>query len=211
MTESSENAKPGVGSAELPTADLAASIPRSPEVPVTASAITAVTTGDNARSLEWAFLLNEQRYLIEFVRFADQKAAFANALPIGVLAFLYNAEIYVEFTNDVVLWIQSHPSAAVASLMMVASFGCLLGVVLPRLWMSSDHTLTRIFWEDVAAMGSAEKYSEQIMAAGSDKLHQELAVHCFTLARICTRKYELLKFGMWSAAAGAVAGAIALL
>ena len=98
-----------------------------------------------------------------------------------------------------------------AGVCLLASCGALLYAVLPRLWWSSERQLNLVFWEDVVAVGSAAKYFEAVRKASPDTLHREISDHCFTLARICDRKFAAVKWGMWIGVIGAAMGAVAIL
>ena len=145
-----------------------------------------------------------------FVRFADQKAAFAFAFSLGTLAFLFSQQIYSDLFIDPVAWLRGHRLAGLGSTLLVLSCGLLMAAVLPRLWWSSQQKLSLTFWEDVVQIGSAAKYLEAVRKASAATLHKEIADHCFTLSGICTRKYTLVKYGMWAGVTGAVLGVLAL-
>jgi hypothetical protein len=170
----------------------------------------AVASPSRSVEAEGQFLLNEQRYLLESAKFADQKAAFAFAFSLGSLAFLFQQKVFVGvFGNDTAAN-GINAVGLLAGVALLASCGLLLFAVLPRLWWSSKHRLNLVFWEDVAALGSADKYFEAVRMAGPDTLHREISDHCFTLAAICERKFTAVKWGMWIGVVGSVLGVIAI-
>jgi hypothetical protein len=159
---------------------------------------------------QWAFLLNEQRYLLESARFADQKAAFAVAFSLGSLAFLHQQHVFLGAYQAPLSWIPQHVAGTLAGALLVFSCGVLMLAVLPRLWWSSEHELNLVFWEDVRQIGSPVQYFEAIQRAAPETLHREISDHCYTLAGICERKFSLIRLGMWVGAAGAILGLLAL-
>jgi hypothetical protein len=177
--------------------------------PETANVVAA--TAVRSTELEWPFLLNEQRYLLESARFADQKAAFGFAFSLGSLAFLHQHEVFAGVVGILRSTEKVNAVAVLAGCALLLSCALLSFAVLPRLWWSSKHQLSLVFWEDVNQFGSAAKYFEAVRNAGSDTFHKELSDHCFTLAGICERKFVFVKYGMWTGTAGAVLGLFALL
>lgn len=196
---------------ERPTETLSGSAPEPLTKPTADVREAAVASPARSAEAEGVFLLNEQRYLLESAKFADQKAAFAFAFSLGSLAFLFQQKAFVGVVGKDVATNGIHVVGVLAGVCLLASCGLLLFAVLPRLWWSSEHRLNLVFWEDVVALGSPDKYFEAVRTAGSDTLHREISDHCFTLAEICERKFTAVKWGMWIGVVGAVLGMFAIL
>lgn len=204
---------PAAGSAGLPSVSSAATVPRAtPEAQTEASHDLGLRPSGIVPPAEigWPFLLNQQRYLLESTRFADQKAAFAFAFSLGSLAFLYQQRLFDGLSSSPLEWMRLHPFPALAGIGLLASCALLMAAVLPRLWWTSDHELSLVFWDDVIQLQTPDRYLESIRRAGVDALHKELADHCFTLAKICSRKFTFVKGGMWAGAVGALLGLLCL-
>jgi len=194
---------------QIPTIATGEPIPRSRSVPVSETTVGPSagrkgTDADQSLETEWAFLLNEQRYISEYIRFADQKSAFVFAFALGTLGLLFGQHAFDGFASDPLLWIRNEMVYGMAAGLLILSSALSIAAILPRLWASEPKGL--VYWDGVAKFQSPTQYFEALRAVRRDALHRELADHCFNLARICSRKYALVRYAIWAAPIGAVLG-----
>lgn len=157
----------------------------------------------------WNFLANEQRYLSEYIRFADQKAAFIFAFSLASMGFLHKMGAYKELFSDPITWAKTSLLCAGSSSLLLIAATLSFSVLLPRLRSSKKMGL--VFWENVAMHKTPDTYSGALFAASSQTLLSEMAEHCFYLCLICLRKYNVIRVAVWVAPAGALLGLLSIL
>jgi hypothetical protein len=159
---------------------------------------------DRRSEREWAFLLHQQKYLADSIRFADQKAGVVFAFALGALTYVFNTRVHAQFTAHPLTWGSAHPLATFGGLLLLVSSGLALYVLAPRLWDSSPRQLSLTFWEDVKTFESGGGFFTALRDSDTDSLHREMADHCFVLSCICTKKYRLLTAALWVGTAGSL-------
>lgn len=168
------------------------------ESPVQASA----SINKDDLTSEWAFLTNQQHYLQDHIRFADQKAAFIFTFSLAALGFLYSQDMYIGLYPHITSWIEQHIIGTICTVFLLMSCVLAVSTVLPRLWSYSGKGI--IFWDDFLKYGSAEKYFEEIRSLNPNSIHVEISKHCFILGKICSKKFKLVKYGIWAAVIGSI-------
>jgi hypothetical protein len=98
--------------------------------------------------------------------------------------------------------------AFVAMIALAASVLLALIVVVPR---TSGSRRGFLFWEAVAEYESGRQYSDDLRLLSAATLTQVKAEHCFDLARVCRRKYGILRAAIWSGAVGLAASIVVFL
>lgn len=171
-----------------------------------ASSASAVSSGDSEARERFAESVHQ--YVREYIRLADQKATFLFAGATALLAFLYKNGVSARWLKPVMQWSVLDTVAFVA--MTALALGILLAllVVIPRTTGSRRGFL---FWEAVAEYETGRQYSDELGLLSSGTLFQVKAEHCFDLARVCRRKYGVLRAAMWAGAAGLLASVIVFL
>jgi hypothetical protein len=150
------------------------------------------------------FLRAEELYLSDYIKFADQKAAFLFAFTLATLGFLFSHEQYSDlFRLGLKVWGLDHPFCLLSSFLLLLALVASMLVFTPRL-TSSPKSL--IYWEGVAQFKDEVEYKRAIEALSSDGISQQVARHCWELATIATAKYRFLKIAFWTAPFGGVLG-----
>ena len=144
-------------------------------------------------------------YVREFIRLADQKAAFLFAVGTGMLAFLNGTSVRDRWFQDPRTW--SLPDflafLTVAGLSIAIMFA--IFVVLPR------RRGTRrgiIFFDAIAEASTARDFAEEVAQKDEAALARETLQHCHELSTICRSKYGALDFAIRAGSVGA--GALVL-
>jgi len=141
-------------------------------------------------------------YLRQYIELADQKAAFLFAITSAVSGYIITSKVS-PFVNSIdwqlpLNWSLMAGKASVL-LFLISALSCILAV-LPRLKRNERPGL--IFWEEIIAVDSADKYVKMVGNHNDQSMSYEIAAHSHTLAGICNRKYLCLKVGMYVAFAG---------
>jgi hypothetical protein len=147
-------------------------------------------------------------YIRDFIKFADQKAAFTLAVTSGILAFLVRQGAQKSLLAPLGNRSFSDWSAFFACLLVSLGAFMALLVVLPRL-RGKPHGI--IYWGAFLRLGDASAYKAALRPLDDNQLVSAVLEHCHELAEIADRKYEFLKWATWLGALGAVAAAFVLL
>jgi hypothetical protein len=147
-------------------------------------------------------------YIRDFIKFADQKAGFVLAVTSAILAFLVKQGAQKSLLAPLGNRSFSDWSAFFACLLVSLGAFVALLVVLPRL-RGKPHGI--VYWGAFLRLGDASAYKEALRPLDESQLVSAIIEHCYELAEIADRKYELLKWATWLGALGAVAAAFVLL
>jgi len=159
------------------------------------------TSVGNAVSCE-RFAESVHQYVREYIRLADQKAAFLFTGATALLAFLYKNDGSARWLKPIMQW------NILDTITFLAMTGLALGVLLALLVVTPRTSGSRrgyLFWEAIAEYDSARQYADEVMQLTSATLVQVKAEHCFDLARVCRSKYRMLRAAMWAGAIGLAA------
>ena len=148
------------------------------------------------------FSENVHSYIREHIRNADQKAAFFFAALTAILAFLNTQRVPARFLKDVRLWSIMDGLGFVG--MVGLAFGAvfMLSVIFPRLRGSLRGL---VFFNAISEYDNAAEYTDDVLATPREGLVRIKFQHCYEVARICSAKYRLLRFGFWIGSVGAAA------
>jgi len=150
------------------------------------------------------FAEQTHQYVREYIRNADQKAAFLFAAATAGLGYLLTH-------HAVAGWFNSPAFALADCVWLVAVVGLGVGagffvsVVFPRLQSSSPGL---IFFNEIAAHPSAIAYTEGVLATPAAEVARTKLRHLYDLATICRKKFSALQTGAWF---GVVGGTAAIL
>jgi hypothetical protein len=144
----------------------------------------------------------------EYIRLADQKAAFLFTAATALLAFLYRAGVSARWLRPIMQWNVLDLAACVAMIGLAAGALLALLVVLPRTPGSRRGVL---FWEAIAEYQNGREYSDELRLLSAGTLSQITSEHCFDLARVCRAKYKVLQAAIWTGALGLAASLVVFL
>lgn len=197
---------------------------RSTPVPSELESLRVNTAGDSAtgaadrgasanQPTEWLgghkeFAVFVHEYLQEFIKFADQKAGFIFAIASAILTFLVKQQVQRNVLASISNRGLSEWAGFLALLLMATADVLSLLVVLPRLRGKGTGL---VYWKGILDAKGPSDYVLRIRRLGDDGLNTAVLEHCYELAGIADRKYELLKWAMWSGAFGAIAAGCVLL
>lgn len=139
------------------------------------------------------------QYIREYIRIADQKAAFFFAASAALVAFLEKQGYLAAWISDPRELQPENVAAFVAALFLFISIAACFLVVRPRLAGEASGV---IFFNAVANFRSQQSYAEAVAQLTPSDLCEEKLKHAYELARVCRMKYEVLYYALWSGAIG---------
>lgn len=157
---------------------------------------TAVRAETEAKA---AFSRFAHEYIREYIKLADQKATFFFSGATALLAFLYSKNVSVHWLKPVMTWNIVDTIAFVAMAALAGGAFLALLVIIPRTPGSRRGFL---FWEAIAEYDTGRRYADELSLLSPATLFQVKAEHCFELAKVCRRKYKMLRCALWTGAVG---------
>ena|SRR5690348_11304388 len=148
----------------------------------------------DSQESQYQFACQVHHYLQEFIRSADQKASFLLAAASVLLALVGPLK-----THGVGVCLQSSV-AVLAGLSVVLC----LAVVWPR---QRRHRHGLIFWKGILAQ-SEDEYLTAVADLDGAAATKQILMHCYALARILEKKYDLLP---WAVPPFVLAGMLAVI
>ena len=147
-------------------------------------------------------------YVQEYIRLADQKAAFIFAFVSVLLAFLYNEKLHVGWFRHPQHWSALDLVAflSMASLFTSLTFAVL--VVMPRL--AKSH-VGYVFFKSIKEFRSASDYATSISQKDDKQLAISILKHTYDIARVCSKKYMFFFVAFWASIVGVFLAVITLL
>lgn len=205
-SESQTQAPRVIGSEGLPVPAAAVRDPLPvPQEPASGSAeVAQPTTGGNASvradlDTRGEFASFAHQYIRDYIALADQKATFFFTGATALLAFLYNQNVSDHWLKPLMEWNILDTIAFVAMAALAAGALLALLVIIPRTPGSRRGFL---FWQAIAEYDTGRQYSDELWRLSGPSLVQIKAEHCYELARVCRRKYWMLRSALWTGAVG---------
>ena len=147
-------------------------------------------------------------YIQEYIRLADQKAAFIFLFVSALLAFLYNKDLHVGWLRHPQHWsaLDLFALLSMASLFTALTFAVL--VVMPRL--AKSH-VGYVFFKSIKEFESASEYATSIAQKDDKQLVMSILRHTYDIARVCSKKYMFFFVAFWASIVGVLLTVITLL
>jgi hypothetical protein len=142
------------------------------------------------------------QYVREYIRNADQKAAFFFAASTAALTFLVKRGTIIQWLCSPCSWGSAEVSAFVATVGLTVSVSAFLSVVFPRLSSSAGNGI--FFFGAIASSASAREYAVDVAGLPVEEVARQKLEHVYELACVCRSKFHALVVGFWSGAIGAV-------
>ncbi len=157
---------------------------------------------------QWKFAEETHQYVREYIRQADQKAAFFFAGSTALIAFLYNAKLVHRWVKPPTQWSFVDMVSLAATIgLTVCALAC-LATVFPRLQGSKRG---HVFFGAIAEFDSRKDYASDVLQKDVSELMEAKLCHVHDLSGICGRKFYVLKVGQWAGAVGVFATVLLLL
>lgn len=139
------------------------------------------------------------QYIREYIRLADQKAAFFFSACTALLAFLYRSDIAARWLKPVLSWNVVDAAAFLAMVSLAVAAIVSLVVIIPR---TPGSRRGYLFWEAIAEYDTNRQYADDLASLTIPSLLQAKNEHCHDLARVCRRKYRALRIALWVGTVG---------
>ena len=153
------------------------------------------------------FARHVHTYTTEYIKLADQKAAFVCAINSALLCYLFKNDFHEHWLKKVSTWTVLDFMCFIAMLTLAIGL-CLAGsVIVPRLRQS--HT-GFVFFNSVAEYKSANEYSSEVIASLPIHLNRAILKHIYDLAGVCKAKYWKLTISLWATSVGIILSLIFL-
>jgi hypothetical protein len=169
---------------------------------------TAVPRPTTVSDYHAKFSEETHNYVREYIRNADQKAAFFFAALTAILAFLNSQNVPSRWLKNVQQWSFIDALGLVSMLGLAGGAAILLAVVFPRLKGSRRGLL---FFNAIAEYDNSAEYADDVLAQTLDDLIRTKLQHCYDLSKICGAKYHTLRIGFWVGSIGAATALLFLL
>jgi hypothetical protein len=144
-------------------------------------------------------------YLLSMITLADQKSAFVFTADSAFLGYLLAAGLLHQLQAPPSSWAVRQWCGAMALAFLVCSIAAIINVVMPRL---GGKARGLIYFKAIAARKGSQQYAMEVLSSADPSLSVALAEHSYEVARISTRKYRSLQFGIWVGILGFLAGFI---
>ena len=164
---------------------------------------TSLPTADHAE-----FAGEVHQYVREYIRNADQKAAFFFASATALLAFLHSRGAATRWLKAPAGWSLSDTLAFIAMVGLALGAVVLLAVVFPRLKGSKRGI---IYFSGIAEYETSTEYADDVSRRALPDFVRAKLQHGHELANVCRRKYRTLVVGLWIGSVGAGAALLYLL
>lgn len=148
------------------------------------------------------FALRNHQYVNDFIKLADQKAAFVFTLSSGLLVLFYQISVFQRFTKSLAQWSLLDGLYFIAVALLVGSSFCAFWAVKPRLKPAKPSGL--VFWESVASFADANEYLKRVLDLSISGVVQELLDHHYRLSHVCKRKYTFLNISILCGGVGVI-------
>ncbi len=209
MSEELRITRLGGGTAVLETPSEASEVPMAEAIPETA-ATKPERTGPptpaghaEVGTLRSAadFATRVHGYITDFIRVADQDAAFLFAAVGTTLAFLNARGVTKLWIKNPTTWSVTDGLAFLAVMGFLASATAAAVVLLPR---KKGSRTGLVSWGAISKCRSAEEYARLVLGTEPTGLAEATLEHCFELSRVCMHKYRAMAWALWCGGAGFV-------
>ena len=161
----------------------------------------AASRESSAADIPLPFLWEVHRYINEYIRFADTKAAFLMTAASAIVGALVSTGVVDKiFTKSApTAWSFTTWLALTGLAFLTASVSCGVFAIKPRLWGRA--TVGLIFWESILRHGTSDMYHAALVSASSGR-EKAISDHIYVLSALAQRKYDFVKFSVYLAIPG---------
>lgn len=151
-----------------------------------------------------SFAVATRGFLQGQISLADSKAGVVLTLSIMVVAYVVRSGGGPGWKGPLATWGPDAVLALGATLLLgVAVIGA-LAVVVPR--YAAGHPEGYVFWRAVLARPTPGAYADEVLGLTEEELERALLEDCHRLSSICSRKFRVLRWTMWTASLGLLLG-----
>lgn len=159
----------------------------------------AAPVGRPAIAATIKFAAESHEYVREYIRNADQKAIFYFSVCSALLAFEHTQNWGYRWMKSPSVWTAADLVTFVAMITLALAASLFLWTVLPRLGGSPRGV---IFFKAIVGFNNVDDYVADVVRRPETDLATEKLRHCFELAKVASRKYDVLNAGLLCGAVG---------
>lgn len=141
------------------------------------------------------------QYIREYIRLADQKAAFFFAVSASVLAYLNSKGFMAVWLSSPCGWGAIETLSFSSMLLLCASAVACFFAVRPRLAGSEKGV---IFFSSVSSYENQQEYAKAVASLSPASMCEEKLKHVYEISMVCRRKYQSLFYAIWFGGLGLV-------
>lgn len=150
----------------------------------------------------WKLAEETHQYVREHIRLADQKATFFFAGSTALLAYLYNHGLTNRWFIQLTTWGFADMLSFLATVCLILSALACIMTIMPRLKGSMRGL---IFFAAICEYDNSQAYVNEVMRQNLTELCEAKLKHTYELSKVCTKKYDILRWGQWLGSAGFIA------
>ncbi len=140
------------------------------------------------------FATFHEDYTRHYIALADTKATVVFGVAVGLLAYLYSDADFLQMVLHPTLSWRGVLPVLCSILLGLSAISSAL-VILPRLGASEKRGI--VFFGDVAGYASADEYLKAVRRFTSDELVSARLRHAYDTAKVCKRKYIVLRWAIY--------------
>jgi len=167
-----------------------------------------ISQTDKKTEFHWKFAEETHQYVRDYIKQADQKAAFFFAGSTALIAFLYKATLIQLWVKIPTQWGFIDMLSFVTALGLVISAFAFLVAVFPKLKGSKRGY---VFFGAISEFESGKEYAHEVLQQDVVDLISAKLCHVHGLSVICGQKFYAIKVGQWSGMIGIAAMILLLL
>lgn len=181
----------------IPSPPGIATVTLTPQADNATQAPTSGIRGSQADTVRSAAIMkfagDSHEYIREYIRNADQKAAFYFSICSALLAFEHTQDWAKRWISPPSHWSATDLISCISMVGLALASTCFLYVIMPRLGGSIRGL---IFFKSVASFANADEYVSEVAERSEGDLASEKLRHCHELAKIASTKYDWLAIGL---------------
>lgn len=202
MQEDHQSNSPFVSGVQIPAEPLSSPLQKMNDSDGIIPHVELSVDRERDQESKWKFAEETHQYVREQIRSADQKAIFFFAGATALLGYMHNHGLTNRWVVPPTTWGFVDMLAFLATICLILSAMACIRTVVPRLKGSMRGF---IFFAAICQYDNAQAYVTDIMKQDRSKLCEAKLKHICELSSVCTRKYDMLKWGQWFGIIGVIA------
>jgi hypothetical protein len=154
------------------------------------------------------FAYHLHSYISDYIKFADQKAAFIFAINAALLGYQFRSKAYLMWLKKPSFWTPLDIICLLGMVLLAVGLAFSSAVVIPSLRKTHKGI---VFFRSVSEFADASNYASNVINSAPGRLTREILEHAFDLSKICSSKYWKLVAATWSTSVGVVLTVLTLI
>ena len=156
------------------------------------------------------FLWEVHKYINEYIRFADTKAAYIAGVATALIGSLVASSLFDSLSRaSLCQWSKLQWMGFLGLILLALSLGLSIAAIRPRLW--NNRSIGFIFWGSIVGHDTAHNFMRAAQGLTEEEMTKSISEHLFVLAAIAQRKYTYVDRALYAGLVGGVVAAVVLL